>query len=36
MRRDIFQAITAPTRRDILTLLAMQAMTPIAIAEANW
>lgn len=32
-RRDIFQAIADPTRRAILTLLAIQAMTPGAIAE---
>jgi DNA-binding transcriptional ArsR family regulator len=33
MRRDIYQAIADPTRRAILTLLALQAMTPNAIAE---
>ena len=33
MRRDIFQAIADPTRRAILVLVAMQAMTPNAIAE---
>lgn len=33
MRRDIFQAIADPTRRAILTLIAVQAMTPNAIAE---
>lgn len=33
MRRDIFQAIADPTRRAILGLLALQAMTPNAIAE---
>jgi len=33
IRRDIFQAIADPTRRAILTLLALQAMTPNAIAE---
>ena len=32
MRRDIFQAIADPTRRAILTLIALQAMTPNAIA----
>jgi DNA-binding transcriptional ArsR family regulator len=32
-RRDIFQAIADPTRRIILSLLAIQAMTPGAIAE---
>ncbi len=33
IRRDIFQAIADPTRRAIITLIAMQAMTPNAIAE---
>lgn len=33
MRRDIFQAIADPTRRSIITLIALQAMTPNAIAE---
>jgi len=33
MRRDIFQAIADPTRRGIIALIAMQAMTPNAIAE---
>lgn len=33
MRRDIFQAIADPTRRGIITLIAMQAMTPNALAE---
>lgn len=33
MRRDIFQAIADPTRRAIIALLAVQAMTPNAIAE---
>lgn len=32
-RRDVFHAIADPTRRAILTLLALQAMTPNAIAE---
>jgi DNA-binding transcriptional ArsR family regulator len=32
MRRDIFQAIADPTRRAILVLIAVQAMTPNAIA----
>lgn len=32
MRRDVFQAIADPTRRAILTLLALQAMTPNGIA----
>lgn len=33
MRRDIFQAIADPKRRAILTLIALQAMTPNAIAD---
>jgi len=33
MRRDIFQAIADPTRRGIIALIALQAMTPNAIAE---
>ncbi|MGC3943372.1 MAG: metalloregulator ArsR/SmtB family transcription factor [Chryseolinea sp.] len=33
MRRDIFQAIADPTRRAIIMLLAVQAMTPNALAE---
>ncbi len=33
MRRDVFQAIADPTRRAILTLIAIQAMTPNALAE---
>ena len=33
MKRDIFQAIADPTRRAIIALIAMQAMTPNAIAE---
>jgi DNA-binding transcriptional ArsR family regulator len=33
MRRDVFQAIADPTRRSILSLIALQAMTPNAIAE---
>lgn len=32
-RRDIFQAIADPTRRAIITLIALQALTPNAIAE---
>jgi DNA-binding transcriptional ArsR family regulator len=32
-RRDIFQAIADPTRRAIIALIALQAMTPNAIAE---
>jgi DNA-binding transcriptional ArsR family regulator len=33
MKRDVFQAIADPTRRAILTLIAVQAMTPNAVAE---
>jgi len=33
LRRDIFQAIADPTRRAILSLVALQSMTPGAIAE---
>ena len=33
MRRDIFHAIADPTRRAILVLIAVQAMTPNALAE---
>jgi DNA-binding transcriptional ArsR family regulator len=32
-RRDIFQAIADPTRRAIILLIAIQAMTPNALAE---
>ena len=32
MKRDVFQAIADPTRRAIIALIAMQAMTPNAIA----
>jgi len=32
-RRDVFQAIADPTRRAILTLIALQSLTPNAIAE---
>lgn len=32
VRRDIFQAIADPTRRAIVTLVAVQAMTPNALA----
>jgi DNA-binding transcriptional ArsR family regulator len=32
-RRDVFQAIADPTRRAILTLLAVHALTPGAIAD---
>lgn len=33
MRRDIFQAIADPTRRAIIALIALQPMTPSALAE---
>lgn len=33
MKKDVFQAIADPTRRAILSLLALQAMTPNTIAE---
>lgn len=33
MKQDIFQAISDPTRRAILTLIAIQALTPNAMAE---
>ncbi len=33
MKPDIFQAIADPTRRAILTLIAIQALTPTAMAE---
>ena len=33
MRRDIFQAIADPTRRAIIALIAVQAMTPNAIEK---
>lgn len=33
LRRDVFQAIADPTRRAIITLVAVHAMTPGAIAE---
>jgi len=33
LRRDVFQAIADPTRRAIIALVAMHAMTPGAIAE---
>lgn len=33
MRRDVFQAIADPTRRAIIALIALQAMTPNAIAN---
>ena len=33
MKRDVFQAIADPTRRGIIALVALQAMTPNALAE---
>lgn len=33
LRRDVFQAIADPTRRAIIAMIALQAMTPTAIAE---
>src|SRR3954466_9919582 len=33
MKRDVFQAIADPTRRAIIVLIALQAMTPNALAE---
>jgi len=33
MKRDVFQAVADPTRRAILVLLAVNAMTPNALAE---
>ena len=33
IRRDIFQAIADPTRRAIIVLIAVNAMTPNALAE---
>ncbi len=33
MRRDVFQAIADPTRRAIMTLILLKAMTPNALAE---
>lgn len=33
LRRDVFQAIADPNRRMIISLLAVQSMTPTAIAE---
>jgi DNA-binding transcriptional ArsR family regulator len=33
MRRDVFQAIADPTRRAIIALISLHAMTPNALAE---
>ena len=34
IRRDVFQALADPTRRIIVSMVALQAMTPGAIAES--
>jgi DNA-binding transcriptional ArsR family regulator len=34
MRRDVFQAIADPTRRDIISLIATKPMTPNTVAES--
>jgi DNA-binding transcriptional ArsR family regulator len=33
MRRDVFQAIADPTRRAIISMIALQPMTPNALAD---
>jgi DNA-binding transcriptional ArsR family regulator len=33
MRRDVFQAIADPTRREIITLIGHQTLTPNAVAD---
>jgi DNA-binding transcriptional ArsR family regulator len=33
MRRDVFQAIADPTRREIIHLIARQSLTPNAVAD---
>src|SRR5688572_28909136 len=33
MRRDVFQAIADPTRREIISLIGTQSLTPNAVAE---
>ena len=33
MRRDVFQAIADPTRRDIINLIAHQTLTPNGVAD---
>ena len=33
MRREVFQAIADPTRRSIIMLIAMNSMTPNALAK---
>ncbi|MHA4807294.1 ArsR/SmtB family transcription factor [Flavitalea flava] len=34
MRRDVFQAIADPTRRDIISLIAAKTLTPTAVADS--
>ncbi|MEI9808183.1 MAG: metalloregulator ArsR/SmtB family transcription factor [Bacteroidota bacterium] len=34
MRRDVFQAIADPTRREIITLIAQQSLTPNTVADS--
>lgn len=34
MRRDVFQAIADPTRRDIINLIAKRSLTPNAVADS--
>ncbi|PSL43848.1 ArsR family transcriptional regulator [Chitinophaga niastensis] len=34
MRRDVFQAIADPTRREIINLIAHQSLTPNAVADS--
>jgi DNA-binding transcriptional ArsR family regulator len=34
MRRDVFQAIADPTRREILTLIGRKSLTPNAVADS--
>jgi DNA-binding transcriptional ArsR family regulator len=34
MRRDVFQAIADPTRRDIINLLARKSMTPNGVTDS--
>ncbi|RPD43306.1 ArsR/SmtB family transcription factor [Chitinophaga barathri] len=34
MRRDVFQAIADPTRREIINLIAQQSLTPNAVADS--
>jgi DNA-binding transcriptional ArsR family regulator len=34
MRRDVFQAIADPTRREIINLIAQQSLTPNGVADS--